>query len=347
MSQTAPYRIRSAVAGLLAGCAALFAAWKNAASDSLAPSPEQLAAYYSGSVTPLLDAAARRDREAADAAANRLHEHFARFHAGIPAFAEDITGWGTRFGVAGRSVKDLWTKFWDDPQRANATRDYVNTKFRAHIVSEEKLQRAVEDTLAVFREAVTANHNRMVSEVQLAFTMPESPVKILPTKLSDIFGAANITAAKLNSQQKTDNLIQSGALVGSGVLADIAAKRIVAAIFARLAVNTAASVATEASAAAGATATGGAVGTAGGPAGTVIGVGVGIVVALVIDWWMTDSFKTKLHEQCGGYLRNLERDIIAGTGDSAGLRKTLEDSARANHAAFRTSLETELATPLP
>jgi hypothetical protein len=347
MPKPAPYRIRSVVTGLLAGCAALYAAWKSAEPTLVHPTTSEVSAYYSGSVVPLLDASAKRDRDAANLAIRRLHAHFAEFHSGIPTFAEDITGWGSRFGVAGRSVKDLWTKFWDDPDRATATREYVNTKFRAHIVSEEKLQRAIEDSLAVFREAIAANHNRTVAEVELAFSMPESPLKVPTPELSRLLAGPAFSSLDLNAQQGAQNLVQTGALVGSGILADAAAKRLVAAIFTRLAVNTAATVATEASAAAGATATGGAVGTTAGPAGTVIGVGVGIAVSLIIDWWMTDSFKAKLHEQCGAYLHNLEREIASGSANSTGLRKTLEDSALANQKAFRNLIERSLSIPLP
>ncbi len=347
MPHPAPYRIRSAIAWLLAGCAAFFAAWKSGTSQSPAPSADELSAYYAGSVSPLLDAAELRDREAANAALSRLHDHFQQFHAGIPAFADDITGWGTRFGIVGRSVKDLWTKFWDDPATATATKDYVNTKFRAHIVSEVKLQRAVTDALTTFRDSVAANHNRMLSEVKLALSMPECPVRIPSVRLDGLLHNAASSAGDLAVKQGGDNVLQTAALLAGGVAADMAATRMVAALFARLAATTAATIATEGTAAAGATATGGAAGTAAGPVGTVIGIGVGIVASVIMDWWMTDSFKTKLHEQCGGFLSTLEREITAGNATAPGLRKALEDSAAANHAAFRKSLSREFLDPLP
>lgn len=341
MPEVAPYRARSAVALLIAGCAVLFAAWQNAAVESPAPTPAQVAAYYKGSVAPLIDDAARRDREAAGAAMKRLREHFQTFHAGVPAFAEDLTGWGTRFGIVGRSVKDLWTKFWEDSSRATATKDYVNAKFRAHIVSEEKLQHAIADTLAVFRESVAANHNRMIAEVRLAFIMPESPVKVMPPAFNELLAGADTLAAA----QGTASVANLGASTAVGGLTGAATTRLIAGLIARLAASTAATIAAEGSAAAGATATGGAAGTAAGPVGTVIGIGVGIVVGGIMDWWMTDSFKTRLHEQCGSFLTNLERDIVHGTAGSPGLRKTLEDAAAANHAAFRTALEHSLTLP--
>ena len=342
MSQSAPYRIRSALAGLVAGFAALFAAWKTGQ-----PPPPTFADYYEGSVAPLLDASARRDSEATNAAIARLDAHFAHFQSGIPAFAEDITGWGTRFGIVGRSVKDLWTKFWNDPAQATATKNYVNEKFRAHIVSEEKLQLALAETLAVFHETVAANRNRLLAEVQLALSAPECPVRVPPLRMEVLLRESAIASEKLSATQSGDNLFQSAALVSSGVVADVAAKRLIAAIFTRLAATTAASIATEGSAAAGATATGGAAGTVAGPAGTVIGIGVGIVAAVIMDWWMTDSFKTKLHEQCSTFLTKLELDIAAGSQGAPGLRKSLEDAATANSAAFRAALNREISKPLP
>ena len=323
----------------------LFAAWKNATVESPAPTPAEIAEYYKGNVAPLIQDAAQRDREAAGAAMKRLREHFQTFHSGVPAFADDITGWGTRFGVVGRSVKDLWTKFWEDSTKATATKEYVNTKFRLHIISEEKLRHALADTLAVFHEATAANRNRMIAEVRLAFTMPESPLKVIPPAFSELLADTQLAADKLASTQGGASVANGLASFAGGAAAGEAASRLVGALLARLAASTAATIAAEGSAAAGATATGGTVGTAGGPAGTVIGLGVGIVVGFIMDSWMSESFKAKLHEQCDSFLTNLERDIIHGSAGSTGLRKTLEDAAAANHATFTTALERQLTLP--
>ena len=345
MPEVAPYRARSAVALFIAGCAVLFAAWKNAPIEPPPPSPAEVAEYYQKNVASLIEAAARRDREATGVAIQRLHEHFKSFHAGIPAFADDITGWGTRFGIVGRSVKDLWSKFWEDSSKATATTEYVNTKFRLRIVSEEKLRHAVADTLSVFHESTTANRNRMLAEVRLAFSMPESPMKVMPPGFNGLLSESRVAAGELASTQGGASVANGVASFAGGTVAGEAAARLISAIFARFAASTAATIAAEGSAAAGATATGGTVGTAGGPAGTVIGIGVGLVVGFIMDSWMSESFKTKLHEQCGGFLTNLERDIIHGTAATPGLQKTLEDAASANHSAFRTALERELTLP--
>ena len=334
MPQDAPYKIRNAVFGFLSGCAVLIAAWS--LSDSSSPSAQDVTAYYESTVAPILDESARRDRAAADAAMKRLHAHFQRFHGGIPAFAEDITGWGTRFGIVGRSVKDLWTKFWEDATRATATKQYVNAKFRDHIVSEVKLNAAIADTLGVFHEAITANRNRTLAEVKLALTMPECPVQIPPLRIDALMRESAAAAEKLSAKQSGDTVISGIATLAVGAAAGEAATNLAASLLARLAATTAATIATEGSAAAGATATGGAAGTVGGPAGTIIGVGVGIVAAVIMDWWMTDSFKTKLHEQCGSFLTKLEGELAAS------LRKPLEDAATTNHAAFRTALQHSL-----
>jgi hypothetical protein len=304
-------------------------------------------AYFSGSVAPLLDASAQRDREAGNIALKRLHEHFAQFHAGVPAFAEDITKWGTRFGVVGRSVKDLWTKFWEDAEHATATSNYVNEKFRTHIVSEEKLQRAIEDTLAVFRETVAANRNRTLAEVQYALTMPECPVRLPPLKIEALFANAGTSAGRLATTHGKDSVVNGVAGFAGGSLAGEAATRLVAALFARLAASTAATIVAEGSATAGATAAGGATGTVAGPAGTIVGAGVGIVVGVITDWWMTDSFKAKLHDQCGAFLTGLERDIIHGKDATPGLRKTLEASAAEAQRTFSDALQRAITTPQP
>ena len=140
----------------------------------------------------------------------------------------------------------------------------------------------------------------------------------------------------VSAKQGGDTVVSGIATLAVGTAAGEATTRLAASLLARLAATTAATIATEGSAAAGATATGGAAGTVGGPAGTIIGIGVGIVAGVIMDWWMTDSFKTKLHEQCGSFLTKLEGELAAS------LRKPLEDAATTNHAAFRAALQRSL-----
>lgn len=347
MEQPALQGIRSIIACTLAGIAMLAGAWMTAGSGESRPSQAEVAAYFDGNVVPLLDEFARRDRAAAERAIAQLHAHFATFHAGVPAFAEDITDWGTRFGVAGRTVKDLWTKLWNDPAQATAAKDFVNTKFRAHIVSEEKLRRTVEDTVAVFRESVAANHNELLASVRLALQMPECPIRIPPVQIDRRLSDATIAAERIAISKGGESIAAGLAGFAGGTLAYEAASRLVAALFARLAAATAAGAAIEGGAVAGSTAAGGATGTLAGPLGTVIGAGVGLAVGFIVDSWMTDSFKASLQKECGAYLDKLEQDLTKGSPEAPGLRKILTDAAAQNHAAFRAALVAEINRTTP
>ena len=347
MEQPASSGIRSIIVCSLAGIAALAGAWMTALPVNSSPSPSEIAAYFDGNVAPMLDEFARRDRAAADRAIAHLHAHFATFRAGVPSFAEDITDWGTRFGVAGRTVKDLWTRFWNDPQQATAAKDFVNVKFRAHIVSEEKLRRAVEDTVSVFREAVAANHNELLASVRLALQMPECPIRIPPLQIDQRLNDASTAAERIAKSNSGNSIAVGVAGFAGGAVAYDAASRLVAALFARLAASTAAAAAIEGGAVAGGTATGGAAGTLAGPLGTVIGAGVGLAIGFIVDSWMTDSFKASLQKECGAYLDKLEHDLTTGSADAPGLRQILTEAAAQNHAAFRAALVAEINRSTP
>ena len=91
--------------------------------------------YYRKEIVPLLDDFDARNQAAADRAIATLHDRMQMHRAGIPAFADDISGWGTRFGIVGRESSDLWDKWWHDEKNVHGVKDYVNGKFRcAHHV---------------------------------------------------------------------------------------------------------------------------------------------------------------------------------------------------------------------
>ena len=104
--------------------------------------------------------------------------------------------------------------------------------------------------------------------------------------------------------------------------------------------------AVDAAAAGGATLTtttaGGAGGSVAGPFGMAIGAGVGLVVGVLIDWWMTDSFKARLHEDLDEYLDKLKDGIIDGTGGKSGLRVALAEYCDDLHSAQARILHEQL-----
>src|SRR5579872_1788231 len=67
--------------------------------------------FYRQDLAPLLEKSKRSNLLSGDNAVERLHKEFDQFRAGIPAFADDVASWGTRFGLVRRIAKDKWKNF--------------------------------------------------------------------------------------------------------------------------------------------------------------------------------------------------------------------------------------------
>ncbi len=329
-------------AALLLGLGLVWIAWSIATRHRAGPDPARFAEYYRLQISPLIDSAETREQQAVDLALTRLHEHFNGFRRGVPRFTEDITEWGTRFGIVGRAIKDAWTGFWGDKAKAVAVRAYTDEKFRVAVISEQSLQRSLDDSIKVFVEATEASHNRLEGEIQLTIGHPDSPLKVPAVAMDQYLKSAFAAGRGLSAQAGKDSVaIGTAGFVGS-VVAEEAARALGTAIVARL---TAASVAGTAAAgsatAAGATAGGGG-GSAAGPLGTIIGFGVGIAVGAIVDWWMSEKFREKLSAQCMAFLDDLERDLVNGTGGQSGLKALLTQAAHECSGKYRKALFDEL-----
>lgn len=328
---------------LLLLCAAvLAAAWHAVMRARDQRAARDFSAYYHGTISPLLDSAETREQQAVDLALARLHEHFDYFRRGVPNFTRDITGWGTRFGVVGRSIGDLWTRTWHGSARANGVRNYTEQKFRAWVINEQSLERALQDTFATFAEATDASRNRLESEIKLAIGHPESPLRLpaldLQNRLATATQASRAVAAKAGSDSA---LIGAGAFAGGWIAGD-AARALTTAIVARLGAGVATSAVASGSATATGAAAGGGGGSAAGPVGTIVGLGVGIIAGAVIDWAINDHFERRLAAQCTDFLNALERDLAGGVGGEQGLRVLLTQAARQSSENYRRALFAEL-----
>lgn len=322
--------IVSIVMGIIGGCLIYFA-------YRIAHKERDFAPYYQQNISPLIDAADARDKDATTLAITRLHEHFQVFHSGIPAFTEDITSWGTRFGIVGRAVKDLWTRLWSDKSKATSVCNYTDRVFRAHVVSPETLKKAIDQTLATFNEAMAASHNRLEAEIKLIIGRPDCPLKLPEVQINDCFGKARSIALEAGIDS-----VKMGtfSVVGSTLVGDL-----VGAIAGRLA----ASASIRALPASVLATIGGAEGgSAAGPIGTVVGLGVGFAVGTIVDMWMTATFKEKLAAQMNEFLDNLEKDLTKGVDGKPGLRTLLEGAASSYNERYRNALFEELRkAPLP
>jgi hypothetical protein len=324
-------------------CAALLAvAWRVATRNRETRQAEEFSAYYRNSISPLLDSAQAREQQAVDLALARLHVHFDYFRRGVPNFTRDITGWGTRFGIVGRSIGDLWTRAWHDNSHAVAVRDYTEQKFRAWVINEQSLKRALQETVATFAEATDASRNRLESEIKLAIGHPQSPLKLPRLELEHRLSSAAESSRAMAARAGSDSAWIGGGAFAGGWIAGDAASALTTAIIARLGAGVATTAVTAGSATATGAAAGGGGGSAAGPVGTIVGLGVGIVAGALIDWAINDHFERRLAAQCKTFLDQLEADLANGVSGKAGLRSLLTEAARKSSVLYRGALFVEL-----
>src|SRR3989337_1600392 len=115
----------------LCGAALIVAAlwWRTRADRAVPPTPVAIApasametavveteplvdveALYANDIVPLLNESLKRKQDAAGRALAILDKRLDGHRKGIPAFASDVTSWGPRFGVVGRSTRDAYRK---------------------------------------------------------------------------------------------------------------------------------------------------------------------------------------------------------------------------------------------
>lgn len=336
------------VLALGVGVALIMGAWTLATREGEVHSPAQFADYYRANVSPLIDSASVREQQAVELALARLHEHFDYFRRGAPNFSRDLSQWSSRFGIAGRSISDLWTRVWDGGEQAVATRLYAEEKFRAWVINETSMKKALDDTLATFKEATDASRNRLEGEIKLVLGRPDSPLQMPVLQVEQAMKRATVAGRELSVQAGRDSAFAGGAGFVGGWIAGDAIFALTRAIVARVAVSGIAASAASGSATAGGAVAGGGGGSAAGPLGTAAGLIAGIVVGMVVDSFINDAMSAKITRQVTGFLDGLERELVEGTQGQPGLRVLLMKASKDGAENYRNALFTELQkAPLP
>jgi hypothetical protein len=288
------------------------------------------ATFFDSEVQPAIAKADQANREAAVRCVERLQELFAKYRRGIDPFIEDLTSWGTRFGVARRMPSDWWYKRSD-------VKEIIAAKFEKHLFSERSLHDGIEGVMDQFRKDVEANNNQLLMAVNAAVTRRDLPN--VPTIESRQFSAEVTESLRKFATGAAMDSVTSFLIteLASGVGGEVATQ-LTLAIATRMAAMAAEATAAAGGATAGGAAVGGGGGSLGGPAGTVIGFGVGLVVGIGIDWWMTSSFKTKMSAQLNKMIDQVESSVLKGGDDKAGLSVSLDRTCDALRDAYRQSL---------
>jgi hypothetical protein len=311
--------------------------------DVAAQRRQELLDVYFRQVIPQLDKSLLRKRAASERAIAGLRERLDGHRHGIPRFADDVTRWGTRFGVMGRMSKDAWNRWWNDDPNAAATRRYIEAKFRAHVLAERDLQEELEAAVQQFVADLEADRNELFADIRLPLRASKVNIAVADAEWARVRRQIMSRAGTIAEAGAKDTLVSGLTAVTVSGVAGWAAERIVIQVLARVAPMVAAQLGASAAVAgggamAGGAGGGGAVGSVAGPAGTVIGIGAGIVVGAAIDWWMTEKFKEKLAEQCNRFLNTVRDQLIDGSGNQPGLRAVFDEAVRLSDEAQRKAI---------
>jgi hypothetical protein len=271
--------------------------------------------FYRNEVKPLVQESRQANRRAADRAIMRINEVFARYRAGIEPFTEDITSFGTRFGVLWRMPGDWW---YEDQQ----VKAYVEEKFKKHLFSKGQFNRDMTSVLEDLKADLQANENRLLSQYKAALASSDLPEINVPN-YQNYEDEIHAIISKFSSERGRDSVYQGIAGLVVGEVVTQVTYRIITRVLVKVGTSAASSAATAGGATATAGATGAGTGSFAGPVGTVIGAGVGIAVGILIDWWMTEQFEQRLAQDLNGYFDQLESKLLEGTDKRQGLKATL------------------------
>jgi hypothetical protein len=301
---------------------------------------------YREDILPVLAQYDQRNKAAANRAIVNMHERLNGRRSGIAPFIKDVNSWETRFGVMGRTMKDTWKKVRGTEPSPQRVREYVDAKFRHHVLSEVALEADVAAVLGQFREDLDASRNQLYSDLRL----PLSKIRVTLVQTDGDFDAflkgIHERASDLTKEMATDSVTSGLTAFVSGVVAgeaaELAARQVVSSILARVGTQVAARTVTAGGATVAGAAAGGGGGTLAGPAGTVIGLGVGFAVGAVVDWWMSEKFEAKMTEQLNGFFDNIEVTMLKGTEKAPGLKRALDDAIRHGGDAQRAALSSAI-----
>lgn len=327
--------------GLILAGALFCYAWRISNKDRIVPQYDQpkstsLYDFYKTKIIPLINEASIRDKNAAENALFLLHDEMEIYRNGIDPFVDDITSWGTEYGLFKHYSADLWDKYWKNEKNVESVNKYVHEKFEKHIISGIKLNKTIERVINQFVSDIKASRNILYSEVKLAIKDYSLGTSFQQPNFGNFFAEIDSKTTAMAKKMSGDSIAMDLAIFAGSSVAGDATSKLIEAILARIASSFAMTEITVGTPTLVAySATGGSVGTVlGGPAGTIIGVGAGLAVGCIVDWWMTKRFKAKLIKQCSDYLTLLETYIINGSDNAKGLKFVFKEANQALDQAY-------------
>lgn len=328
---------------LAAAAGVFFLVWRTAdadgarAQDRAAAQQRELqrasvAAFLKSDAAGVLEVAKQKDMAAVQRALDALRARFKSYGEGIGAFTEALTSWGMRAKIVYRTTVETVER----KDEHSWTAALVNEKFAKHVVSDAVLEADVLEVMKQFAFDLEANRNELLASLEAKVTAGALPPQVSALALKDFRGQMKSRISELLAKLPSQSVGVGVGGIAAGIAAEEAVRQIIRVVIAQAATRLAAGAAVSGGAAAGAVAAGGAGGTAVAPGvGTAIGVAGGIIVGAVVDWWMTDEFKSKVAAQCRTFLSSTQVALV--TGDK-GLEKIMLDCVSSSGDAARDAI---------
>lgn len=296
---------------------------------------ETIRAQFNG----LLTTHHQQNAEALERAVIKIEELFDQYRRGVDPLVEDMTSFGTRFGILRRMPLGWW--YEDD-----RVRNFVQGKFEKHLFNEESLVHGLREVHVELNEALNANGNMLQGGTGILLRE-----LALPDLTPEEVASCHVAIAPL----MVDYASASGETSAMNGLKVAVASELAGYLGYNLSVQLASRLGTAAAATAasagGATATGAAVGgsggSLGGPASGIVALGIGVIIGVAVDWWMTERFRARLEAELLAYLNELEETLLYGDESALGLRGRLADLIQRTNSAREQALLTAITTRIP
>jgi hypothetical protein len=288
--------------------------------------------FFATNGVQLLNREEQRNREAMERARQQLAHDFARYHNGVPKFADDLTTWSTQYQIAKAALADWWSK-------SNEGRKVATDKFAKFVVSDLQLQTDVTGLIAQFSSDLEANRNKMLSELQEKVSTAAVPWASADLGSTNLAGAFALELRHVVKQQTVQSSLVKVLAEGGGFIAGAAATHIVTKLVTSMAIRVATWAAARGSTVSAGALTGGEGGTVLAPGvGTAVGAVGGIVVAWAVDWWMEKRFKEKVTSQCNQILDDMEKNLW--NDPSQGLALSFGQAVKVSRECHEKALRT-------
>ncbi len=278
---------------------------------------EVVKAIYHNLVIPEISKCQAKNEELLNRCIQSFDEQFKPCYAGIDEFLDDLTSWGTKFGIG-------WNYLKGDSEK------YIREKFEKYIISEDKLAKIVENVTQQYIEAVKANTNVMylnikvnLGEISQEFDIPQEMTEtIFTVHFSNMMDRVNYGQTKVLQNAIMSYLFSEiGSMIavkGVSILAtqipirtvvSTVSRGVLAPAMAMIGSNLAV---TTAGAGAGAATTAGAGATIGSIVpgfGTIVGFVIGAVVGYFIEAHNDKKFKEDMKPQLETTVDNIRENI--------------------------------------